>query len=86
MDERTRHDRTLRLLEARLHALADACERAPRGERRFEPEIDAVVAATLHAVELGLISAREGDAVCAAVARHHPRAAWCRQGPRPLAA
>jgi hypothetical protein len=86
MDERARHDRTLRLLEARLNALADACERAPGGERRFEPEIDAVVTATLHAVELGLISAREGDAVWAAVARRHPGAAWCREGPRLLAA
>ena len=86
MDERARHDRTMRLLEARLNALADASERAPRGERRFEPEIDAAVAATLHAVELGMISAREGDAVWAAVARRHPRAAWCRRGPRLLAA
>ena len=86
MDERARHDRTLRLLEARLEALADACERAPRGERRFEPEIDAAVAATRHAVALGLISADEGGAVWADVARRHPRAAWCRRGPRLLAA
>jgi hypothetical protein len=86
MDERARHDRTLRLLEARLEALADACERAPRGERRFEPEIVAVVAATRHAVALGLISALEGDTVWAAVAGRHPRAAWCRRGPRSLAA
>ena len=86
MDERARHDRTLRLLEARLEALADACERAPRGERRFEPEIVAAVAATRHAVELGLISAHEGDAVWSAVASRHPRAAWCSRGPRLLAA
>ena len=86
MNERARHDRTLRLLEARLEALADACERAPRGERRFESEIVAAVAATRHAVELGLISARDGDRVGAAVARRHPRARWCRRGPRPLAA
>jgi hypothetical protein len=86
MDERARHDRTLRLLEARLEALADACERAPRGERRFEPEIVAVGAATRHAVALGLISALEGDTVWAAVARRHPGAAWCHQGPRSLAA
>lgn len=86
MDERARHDRTLRLLEARLEALADACERAPRGERRFEPEIVAAAAATRHAVELGLISAQEGDAVWSAVASGHPRAAWCSRGPRLLAA
>ena len=86
MDEIARHDRTLRLLEARLEALADACERSPQGERRFEPEIVATVAATRHAVELGLISAREGNTVWAVVARRHPRADWCRRGPRPLAA
>jgi hypothetical protein len=86
MDERARHDRTLRLLEARLEALAVACVRSPRGERRFEAEIEAAIAATRHAVDLGLISTREGDAVWATVARRHPRAAWCRRGPRLLAA
>ena len=86
MDERARHDRTLRLIEARLETLADACERSPQGERRFESEIDATVAATRHAVELGLISAREGDTVWAVVAGRHPRADWCRRGPSPLAA
>jgi hypothetical protein len=86
MDELARHDRTLRLLEARLEAIADACERAPRGERRYEPEIDAVIAATRHAVALGLISASEGDSVWGVVASRHPSAAWCRRGPRLLAA
>jgi hypothetical protein len=86
MDELARHDRTLRLLEARLEALADASERAQRGERRYESEIDAVVAATRHAVALGLISASEGDSVWAVVASRHPQAAWCRKGPRLLAA
>ena len=86
MDELARHNRTLRLLEARLEALADACERAPRGERRFESEIIAALAATRHAVDLGLISPLEGDTVWAAVARRHPHAEWCRRGPRPLAA
>jgi hypothetical protein len=86
MDEHARHDRTLRLLEARLDALAGACEQSPRGERRLEREIAAAAAATRHAVDLGLISAREGEAVWAAVAARHPRAAWCRTGPRLLAA
>jgi hypothetical protein len=86
MDERARHDRTLRLLEARLETLADACERSPQGERRFRSEIVATVAATRHAVDLGLISAHEGDTVWALVARRHPRSDWCRRGPRPLAA
>ena len=57
-----------------------------RGERAFEPEIIAALAATRHAADLGLISPLEGDTVWAAVARRHPRAAWCRRGPRPLAA
>ena len=48
-------------------------------------EIAAAVAATRHAVELGLISVTEGDTVWADVARRHPHAAWCRR-PRRLAA
>jgi hypothetical protein len=52
----------------------------------LEREIAAAAAATRHAVDLGLISAREGEAVWAAVAARHPRAAWCRTGPRLLAA
>jgi hypothetical protein len=86
MDERARHDRTLRLLEARLETLAEACERSPRGEVRFEPEIVAAAAATRRAVELGLISPREGDSIWAAVARRHPGAPWRRRTLRLLAA
>lgn len=82
MDERSRHDRTIRLLEARLEALASASERAPRGERRYEREIVAAAAATRHAVALALISTQEADAVWAAVARRHPQARWCRERPR----
>jgi len=82
MDECARHDRTVRLLEARLDALAVASERAPRGESRFEREIAAAVAATRHAVLLEIISAREADSIWAAVARRHPSASWCRAGPR----
>jgi hypothetical protein len=82
MDERARHDRTLRLLEARLEALAGACERDPRGELRLEREIVAVIAATRHAVALELITSREADGIWAAVARRHPGPAWCRTGPR----
>jgi hypothetical protein len=86
MDERARHDRTLRILEARLEGLAGACERSPLGDRRFAQEIDAAAAATRHAVELGLISIHEGDSVWAAVARRHPGAPWRRRGARLLAA
>jgi hypothetical protein len=81
MDERARHDRTLRLLEARLEALASACERSLRGNRRFETEIAAAAAATRHAVELGLISAREANSVWATVARRHRDAPWSRALP-----
>ncbi len=86
MDERARHDRTLRLLEARLEALADVCERSPRGERRLEGEIAAAAAATRHAVKLGLISADEATSVWASVARRHPGAPWQRRSARVLAA
>ena len=82
MDERSRHDRTIRLLEARLEALAVASERRPRGEQRLDREIVAAVAATRHAVALALISTDEADAVWAAVARRHPHARWCRLGPQ----
>ena len=64
MDERSRHDRTVRLLETRLEALARASERAPLAERRYEREIGAVFAATRHAVTLALISTEEADAIC----------------------
>jgi hypothetical protein len=82
MDERTRHDRTLRLLEARLEALAGASARDPRGELRFEREIAAAVAATKHAIALELISAEEAGAVWSRVAGRHPEVTWCRVGPR----
>lgn len=82
MDERSRHDRTIRLLEARLEALAVASERRPRGEQRLDREIVATIAATRHAVALALISTDEADAVWAAVARRHPHARWCRLGPQ----
>lgn len=81
MDERSRHDRTVRLLETRLDALAAACERAPQGERPYEREIVAAVAATRHAVALSLISREEADLIWAAVASRHPGSAWCREGP-----
>jgi len=82
MDERSRHDRTIRLLETRLEVLAAVSERATRGERRYDREIVAAVAATRHAVALALISTEEADAVWASVARRHPHASWCRNGPR----
>jgi hypothetical protein len=81
MDPVSRHDRTMRLLEARLEALAFASERAPVSERRFERQIVATVAATRHAVALELITSDEAGTVWAGVARRHPAAAWCQAGP-----
>ena len=81
MDERSRHDRTARLLEARLEALAIASARAPRGERDFDREIVAAVAATRHAVALELLSFEEAGAIWSAVSQRHPCAAWCRTSP-----
>ena len=71
----------MRLLEARLEALALASERTPAPERRLERQIVATVAATRHAVALELITSEEAGAVWAGVARRHPSASWCRTGP-----
>jgi hypothetical protein len=81
MDAFARHERTLRLLEARLEALAGASERSLVGERRYDQHIEEVRAATRHAVALELISSAEAGAVWEAVARRHPHAGWCRLGP-----
>lgn len=82
MDAHARHDRTVRLLEARLETLALASQRYPRGERTFEREIVAAVAATRHAVALELISSEEAGAIWATVASRYPGAAWCASGPQ----
>jgi hypothetical protein len=81
MDAASRHDRTLRLLEARLEALAFASARAPISGRRFERQIVAAGAATRHAVALELITSEEAGALWAGVASRYPAAAWCQAGP-----
>jgi hypothetical protein len=81
MDANSRHERTVRLLEGRLEALAAVSERSPRGERRFEREIIATLAATRHAVALELITSEEAGAIWQDVAERHPLASWCRSGP-----
>jgi hypothetical protein len=81
MNADTRHDRTLRLLEARLETLASASERALRGEVRYEREIIATAAATRHAIALDLISPEEAGSIWRDVADRHPQAGWCRTGP-----
>lgn len=75
------HDRTVRLLEARLEALAVVSERAPGGGRRFDRHILGAAAATRHAVALHLLSPEEAGAIWAGVARRHPDAVWCRDLP-----
>jgi hypothetical protein len=82
MDDRIRHDRTVRLLAARLDTLALASMRTPGGERMVRHHIVAAIAATRHAVDLGLLSSTEADTIWAEVAERHPDARWCRQGPR----
>jgi hypothetical protein len=76
-----RHDRTVRILEARLEALALVSERALTGPRRFDRQILGAAAATRHAVALRLLSAEEAGEIWAGVARRHPDASWCRDMP-----
>jgi hypothetical protein len=80
MNAPTRHDRTVRLLEARLEALAVISARVPGSERSYDRHILGAVAATKHAVRLELLSSEEAGEIWAAVARRHPQAGWCRTG------
>jgi hypothetical protein len=76
-----KHDRTMRLLEARLEALAVVSERAPAARRSCDRHILGVVAATRNAVALELLSPHEAGEIWAGVARRHPQASWCRDLP-----
>jgi hypothetical protein len=76
-----RHDRTVRLLEARLEALAVVSERGPGSRRSYDRLILGAAAATRHAVALHLLSPEEAGAIWADVARRHPDALWCRDVP-----
>jgi hypothetical protein len=77
MDAPARIDRTTRLLEARLEALAVISEHSLEGERPFDRQILGVEAATRHAVALELLSPEQADAIWAGVARRHPDARLC---------
>jgi hypothetical protein len=81
MDDSSRHDRTVRLLAARLESLAVASIRAPGGERVYRDHILAAIAATRHAVALDLLSPAEAGAIWAQVATRHPEARWCSTAP-----
>ena len=80
------HDRTLRLLAARLEAVADVTERCLSGSRAVEHQVLALEAATRHAVRLAVLSEDEAQALWADVAERHPAVSWCRAGCRTLAA
>lgn len=81
MTNLSRHDRTVRLLEGRLEALAVVSERAPGSGRSFDRHILGAAAATRHAVALRLLSPEEAGEIWAGVARRHPDAFWCRELP-----
>jgi hypothetical protein len=82
MTRRPAHDRTVRLLEAQLEAIASAGERLHEaGARRLERHVRRAAVATRHAVELELISREEAGAIWEGVARRHPGARWAQDGP-----
>jgi hypothetical protein len=85
-DRRVHHDRTVRLLEARLEALAGVTERCLSGPRPVDPQVFALEAATRHAVELRLLSRDEAGAIWASVGERHPSVGWCQGGCPGLAA
>lgn len=86
MEHDRHHDRTVRLLELRLEALADVSERSLSGARPLDRRVLAAEAATRHAVELELLSREEAGRIWAAVARRHPGVRWCQSGCPGLAA
>jgi hypothetical protein len=81
MNSRTRHDRTVRLISARLEEIAVAEERRPALARDLEHSARGAAAATRHAVELCLISRDEADAIWARVAELHPAVGLLRAAP-----
>lgn len=78
MSPDARHDHTVRLLAGRLEEIALATERRPARRAELETSVLAALAATRHAVALGLMSAEEADAIWASVADRHPTAPWVR--------
>lgn len=85
MDQHAHHDRTVRLLESQLEALANVTERSLSG-RPMDRQVVALEAATLHAVELEMLSLEEAGGIWNAVARRHPGVRWCQGGCPGLAA
>jgi hypothetical protein len=81
MTPRARHDRTVRLLAAKLEEIAIASERRPVRGIEIERGILRAAAATRNAVELELLSADEAGAIWADVAARHPGTPWPGSGP-----
>lgn len=78
MDCHSRHDRIVRLLEARLEALAQASERPSHPQVSFDVHVLQVVEATRNAIALELLTVDEASAIWAEVRTRHPSAGWCR--------
>lgn len=76
MSPDARHRHAVRLLSGRLEELARASERGPARQEQLELRVRAALAATRHAIDLGLLSADEADAIWASVAARHP--SWAR--------
>jgi hypothetical protein len=85
-DRQGHHDRTVRLLEARLEALAGVTERCLSGPRPVDAQVLALEAATRNAVELHLLSRDEAGAIWSSVGERHPSVGWCQGGCPGLAA
>lgn len=73
-------DRTARLLEARLEALACACEHSLAGARALDTEVLRAAVATAHAVRLDLLSPEQAVTIWAEVAERHPGLSWWAEG------
>jgi len=78
MADHSYHSRTAHLLETRLEALAQACERSSNPQARFHEHVFCVIAATRNAVALELLSAEEAGEIWAEVRTRHPSAGWSR--------
>jgi hypothetical protein len=76
VDDDRRHERTLRMLEARLETLALVSEHSLTGGRSVYGRLLGAAAATKHAVELDLLSAEEAGRVWMEVAIRHPDVHW----------
>jgi hypothetical protein len=67
----TRFERTAKLLSARLECLALAAER-PGPHPELASSLQLASAATRHAVELQLLSAKQAEDIWAETTRRHP--------------